>query len=126
MPIWPAESDIDAAARVLDRVGRVHGWWPEKSPAYDEMDPIGRSELGGLVEEMFLAAARIGRSPALDDFSPLEIISFWRYAGPSLWFASEPTFEKSAAAMNEPTWPPRPVSTKAGRRARRARWPICC
>jgi len=93
MPIWPAEADIDAAARVLDRTGRVHGWWPEKSPLYDEMNPIAKSEFGGLVEEMFLAAAGISRTATLSEFLPDEIIAFWRYAGPALWFASEPAFD---------------------------------
>ena len=94
MPIWPTEADINAAARVLDQAGRVYRWWPEKSPSYDEMDAIGKSEFGGLVEQMFLAAAGINRTATLDDFSPQEIVSFWRYAGPRLWFASEPAFDQ--------------------------------
>jgi hypothetical protein len=48
---------MDAAARVLDRAGRLHGWCPATTPRYDDPDVIGKSEGGGIVERMMIAAA---------------------------------------------------------------------
>jgi len=35
---------------------RVFGWWPKDAKRYDDLDPIGKSEFGGLVEAMLRAA----------------------------------------------------------------------
>lgn len=51
------DAEIDAAARVLDAVGRKHGWWDARTPKYDDLDPIGKSEFGGIIEAMLRAAA---------------------------------------------------------------------
>jgi ribulose-5-phosphate 4-epimerase/fuculose-1-phosphate aldolase len=56
----PTDAEVEAAARVLDQAGRHHHWWPETSPAYDEIgktDPIAKSEFDGLVEQMLIAAS---------------------------------------------------------------------
>lgn len=57
MPVQPTQSEIDAAARVLDEVGRHHGWWPQTYARYDDMDPIGKSEFAAIVEGVLMAAA---------------------------------------------------------------------
>jgi hypothetical protein len=54
----PNDAEIDAAARVLDREGRDHGWWPASIATYDELDPIGKDEFGAIVERMLIAAAQ--------------------------------------------------------------------
>jgi hypothetical protein len=59
----PTLEEVEAAARVLDKRGRAFGWWKGKS--YDEVaatDPIGKSEIDGIVEQMLMAAnnARAG------------------------------------------------------------------
>ena len=50
--------EVQAAARVLDREGRFHGWWPQATAAYDELDPIGKDEFEAIVERMLMAATR--------------------------------------------------------------------
>lgn len=60
----PSDGEVDAAARILYCAGRHHGWFPEGSAEYDAMDPISKSEFGGLVEEMLMAAAA-ARNPNL-------------------------------------------------------------
>ncbi|HEV2674247.1 MAG TPA: hypothetical protein VGV37_06865 [Aliidongia sp.] len=50
--------EVQAAARVLDRDGRFHGWWPKTTAAYDDLDPIGKDEFESVVERMLMAAAR--------------------------------------------------------------------
>ena len=59
MVYHPTDAEVDAAARVLDEAGRFHGWWPKTVRRYDELDPIGKSEFGGLVERMLIAAALV-------------------------------------------------------------------
>jgi 3-dehydro-4-phosphotetronate decarboxylase len=57
----PTHSELEAAARVLDKEARLHGWWPATTKSYDEIaatDPIGKSEFEGLVERMLMAASR--------------------------------------------------------------------
>lgn len=54
----PTDDEITAAARVLDRAGRFHRWWPETSPAYETLDPIGKNEFEAIVEQMLIAAAK--------------------------------------------------------------------
>jgi hypothetical protein len=54
----PSQAEIDAAAGILDEAGRHHGWWPSTLPRYADMDPIGKSEFGGIVEKMLMAAAK--------------------------------------------------------------------
>lgn len=52
--------EIEAAARVLDKVGRHFRWWPVTTKSYDELaatDPTGKSEFDGVVEQMLIAAA---------------------------------------------------------------------
>ena len=51
----PDDPGIDAAARVIYRAGRIHGWWrPDRS--YDELDPIGRDEFEGIIRKALEAA----------------------------------------------------------------------
>jgi hypothetical protein len=50
--------EVDAAARVLDEEARLFGWWPKTAKRYDELDPIGKDEFGGLVARMIVAAER--------------------------------------------------------------------
>jgi hypothetical protein len=57
----PTDREIEAAARVLYEEGRFHHWWPVNNKSYDEFaaaDPIGLSELGGLVERILNAASK--------------------------------------------------------------------
>jgi hypothetical protein len=54
----PTPGEIDAAARVLDEMGRHHSWRSIDLPRYDELDPISKSEFAGLAREMLLAARR--------------------------------------------------------------------
>jgi 3-dehydro-4-phosphotetronate decarboxylase len=61
----PTLDEIHAAARVLDKAGRFHHWWPPTVKTYDELattDLIGRSEFDGIVERMLLAAAMVRKS----------------------------------------------------------------
>jgi hypothetical protein len=54
----PTLMEVEAAARVLDKHGRTFGWWKGKS--YDEVsatDPIGKSEIDGMVKQMLMAAS---------------------------------------------------------------------
>jgi len=48
--------EVEAAARVLHDAGSHYGWWP-RHLTYEGMDPIGRSEFGGIVERILMAAA---------------------------------------------------------------------
>jgi 3-dehydro-4-phosphotetronate decarboxylase len=56
VPERPSLNEVEAAARLLHEAGRVHRWW--KGEAYDELDPISKSEFDGLVEKMLIAASR--------------------------------------------------------------------
>jgi hypothetical protein len=47
---------VTAAARVIYAAGQHHGWWPTFKKSYDELDPIGRSEFDGIVEQALAAA----------------------------------------------------------------------
>jgi hypothetical protein len=58
----PSYSEVQAAARVLHDEGTQHGWWP-RHLTYDGLDPIGQSELDGIVERILMAAAA-AREPA--------------------------------------------------------------
>jgi len=54
-----SDDEVQAAARVLDREGRFHGWWPKTTAAYDDLDSIGKDEFSAIVERMLMAAAHI-------------------------------------------------------------------
>ena len=61
----PTDAEVEAAARVLDKAGRHHHWWPETNRPYDEFaktDPIAKSEFEGLVEQMLMAASEAKRN----------------------------------------------------------------
>jgi hypothetical protein len=47
---------VTAAARVIYAAGQHHGWWPTFKKSYDELDPIGRSEFNGIIEQALAAA----------------------------------------------------------------------
>jgi len=60
--------EVEAAARVLDKEGRFHHWWPAHMKPFDELaatDPIGKSEFDGIVERILMAAskARLNKTP---------------------------------------------------------------
>ncbi|MEQ1810765.1 MAG: hypothetical protein ABL889_12615 [Terricaulis sp.] len=55
----PTDEEISAAARVLDKAGRFHRWWPETTPDYEKLDPIGKNEFEAIVEQMLMAAAQV-------------------------------------------------------------------
>lgn len=55
----PTDQEVEAAARVLDKAGRFHRWWPETAPDYDKLDPIGRNEFEAIVEQMLMAAEAV-------------------------------------------------------------------
>ena len=60
----PTGAEVAAAARVLDKAGRHHHWWPKTIKPYDEFartDPIAKSEFEGIVEQMLLAASQAKR-----------------------------------------------------------------
>lgn len=48
---------VEAAARVLDKEGRICGWF--KGPAYDDLDPISKNEFEAIVERVIRAAGFI-------------------------------------------------------------------
>jgi hypothetical protein len=52
----PSGAEVEAAARVLHRAGSAYGWWP-RHLTYEGLDPIGRDEFLGIVEQMLVAAA---------------------------------------------------------------------
>ena len=57
----PTDAEVEAAARVLDKAGRHHHWWPKTIKPYDEFaktDPIAKSEFEGIVEQMLMAASQ--------------------------------------------------------------------
>jgi hypothetical protein len=58
----PTDAEIEAAANVLDSVGRQYKWWPATAPSYKTLDPIGRNEFEAIVEQMLMAAARARKS----------------------------------------------------------------
>ena len=60
----PTDAEVEAAARVLDKTGRHHHWWPKTAKPYDEFaatDPIAKSEFEGIVEQMLMAASKAKR-----------------------------------------------------------------
>jgi hypothetical protein len=52
----PSDAEVDASARILEREGNFHGWFPKGIPSYDDAGPIERSEFGGGVERILMAA----------------------------------------------------------------------
>jgi hypothetical protein len=61
----PTDGEVEAAARILDKVGRHHQWWSKSIKPYDECsrtDPIAKSEFEGIVEQMLMAASRAKRN----------------------------------------------------------------
>ena len=58
----PSDGEIDAAARILEREGLHHHWFPASGPRYDDMGPIEKSEFDGIVEQMLMAAAVVRNS----------------------------------------------------------------
>jgi hypothetical protein len=60
----PTDAEVEAAARVLDKAGRHHHWWPKTIKPYDELakDLIAKSEFEGLVEQMLMAASAAKRN----------------------------------------------------------------
>ena len=55
----PSPEEIDAAVRILHRVGTHHGWWKPYTKSYDEMaatDAIAKQEFDGIVWDMLIAA----------------------------------------------------------------------
>jgi 3-dehydro-4-phosphotetronate decarboxylase len=61
-PARPTDDEIDAAAHALDADGRFHHWWPADSKPYDQLDPIGKREFGGIVERILMAASKTRRN----------------------------------------------------------------
>lgn len=53
----PSVAEVEAGARVLDREGRFHGWWPKTMASYDDLDSIGKDEFSAIVERILVAAA---------------------------------------------------------------------
>lgn len=53
--------ELEAAAEALYKEGEFHKWW--KGPAYERLDPIGRSEFLAIVQRV-LAAAEAARTNA--------------------------------------------------------------
>jgi hypothetical protein len=54
------KAEIEAALRILYEEGCFYNWWPFAPKSYEQFaasDPIGVSELSGIVERMLTAAA---------------------------------------------------------------------
>jgi hypothetical protein len=61
-PPLPTMNEVEAAARILDREGRFHNWWPLHLKPYDELstvDPIAKEEFDGIVYRILLAASQV-------------------------------------------------------------------
>ncbi len=54
MPI--DNESLERAADKLDRIGRHYGWWPKTVPEWRNLDPIGKAEFLGLVDEIVTAS----------------------------------------------------------------------
>ena len=51
-----SDAGLEAAADVLDKIGRHHHWWsPNDVRPWRQMDSIGQSEFLGIVQEMIYA-----------------------------------------------------------------------
>ncbi len=50
-----SDAGPEAAADELDKVGRHHHWWPKNTPPWRDLDPIGKSEVLGIVQEVIYA-----------------------------------------------------------------------
>ena len=50
--------EVQAAARILDGFGRSNGWWSSDTPAFDDLDPVRKTDFEFVVEGMLRAAAR--------------------------------------------------------------------
>lgn len=53
----PTLAEVEAAARVLDGIGRLHRWWSPSIPKFDDLDEAGKAEFGRMVEQVLKAAA---------------------------------------------------------------------
>jgi hypothetical protein len=50
-----SDTGLEAAADVLDKVGRHHHWWRVSYPSWREGDSISKSEFLGIVQELISA-----------------------------------------------------------------------
>jgi hypothetical protein len=90
---------IDAAAKVIYEAGRFYRWGGFNQP-YDNLDPIGRDEFDGIIEQALKAAdaarkhaqSEISSSPTTPAFpADYELLSFFD-AEPTLLDAKVPWF----------------------------------
>ncbi|MEM7361341.1 MAG: hypothetical protein AAF431_19815 [Pseudomonadota bacterium] len=49
------EAALHAAADKLEEIGKGYCWWPASTKPWRELDPIGKNEFLGAVEEVVMA-----------------------------------------------------------------------